>query len=316
MAARTPVCIAALIAVVSGCSSHIRPQPVDFSRFTNAKKVSHLDGGTSTFDLVQLDDGGVWWRRENKTFREDSVAIAGDGRRYLFLTEQVVFSHPGIEGQFSRLKVTAYEPDYDPGETIGAPLWTFEADGDDWEAVGGEIQVTKYGCCDGPDEYSYFSAVNGVPLARTAMGIWVPAPPSIPEPQAFVDKDFLIVKSTSSFDEAKRVAEIAATTLGIPLDLRGLSPNKDTGLSFSADECRRDGLDYPCYVERGRYDDGTYVSIEWSSAYRDSPPELYLVIVASDVAGSMETDRMLDTARRSYPGAYAQRTKVYMGCIH
>lgn len=136
------------------------------------------------------------------------------------------------------------------------------------------------------------------------------------EPEPFVDKEFVIVKSTSSFKEAGKVAASAAAKLGVRLDLRGLSAHKRTGLTFSKQECRQSEFSYPCYVPRGRDDDGTYVSVEWSSAYEHFAKGLYLVMVASDVPGSTETSRMLASARRTYRDAYAKRARVYVGCMH
>lgn len=136
------------------------------------------------------------------------------------------------------------------------------------------------------------------------------------EPEPFVDKEFVIIKSTPTFNEAAKAAESAAAKLGVQLDLRGLSPHRQTGLTLSEEECSRNDFPYPCYVPRGRFDDGKYVSVEWSSDYSTFSKGLYLVMVASDVAGSRETGRALEAARRSYPDAYAKRARVYVGCMH
>jgi hypothetical protein len=134
--------------------------------------------------------------------------------------------------------------------------------------------------------------------------------------EPYIDKEFVIVKSTRSFNEARQSASNAARALGVRLDLRGLSPHKRTGLTFSKQECTRSEFPYPCYVARGRWDDGAYVSVEWSSAYKPFARKLYVVMVASDVPGSAETRRMLEAARRVYPDAYVKRVKVYVGCMH
>ena len=128
----------------------------------------------------------------------------------------------------------------------------------------------------------------------------------------FVDKEFVIVKSTPSFKEATRSAANAAATLGMRLDLRGLSPDLRTGLTFSKQECTRSEFRYPCYVPRGR-GDGTYASVEWSSDYALFAKGLYVVMIASHGPGSSENRRVLEAARRVYPDAYAKRTKVYVG---
>jgi len=130
------------------------------------------------------------------------------------------------------------------------------------------------------------------------------------------DKEFVIVKSTPSFKEATETAAKVAAELGIALNLRGLSPNLRTGLTSSKDECVRNGLFYPCYVPRGRFDDGTYVSVEWSSQYEVFERALYVVMIASHAPGSKETSRALAAARRFYRAAYAKRVRIYVGCMH
>lgn len=134
--------------------------------------------------------------------------------------------------------------------------------------------------------------------------------------EPYVDKEFVIVKTTPVFKEATQSAAKAADALGVALNLRGLSPNLRTGLTFSKEECARSEFPYPCYVPRGRWDDGTYVSVEWSSSYELVARGLYVVMIASGVPGSSETRRMLAAARRIYPAAYARRAKVYVGCMH
>ena len=132
----------------------------------------------------------------------------------------------------------------------------------------------------------------------------------------YVDKEFVIVKSTPAFNEATRSAAQVAAELGVALNLRGLSSNLRTGLTASKEECARSELPYPCYVPRGRSDDGTYVSVEWSSTYDLVARGLYIVMIASGVPGSSETRRMLEAARRVYPAAYAKRATLYVGCRH
>jgi hypothetical protein len=127
--------------------------------------------------------------------------------------------------------------------------------------------------------------------------------------------ELLIVKSTPKYDEARRVAENAAQRLGIPLKLRGLMPHDARGLSLPKQDCDALKWDYPCYLARGRYDEGEYVSIEHSSAYDELAPDLYVVVAASCLKGDPETKRMRPRAKPAFPDAYVRTVDVYFGCM-
>jgi hypothetical protein len=130
-----------------------------------------------------------------------------------------------------------------------------------------------------------------------------------------VEKDFVIVKSTSKYEEARKTASEAARRLQVPLNLRGLSPYSH-GLTFSKKDCEESAFDYPCYVARGRGDDGFYVSIEYSSVYEGFKPGLYVVIVASDAKGGLVSKQAARSAKKVFSDAYIRKTGVYMGCMH
>jgi hypothetical protein len=130
-----------------------------------------------------------------------------------------------------------------------------------------------------------------------------------------VAKDFVIVKSTPTYEESRRTAVQAAQRLNVPLNLRGLSPHSG-GLTFSTKDCAENAFDYPCYVARGRGDDGFYVSIEHSTAYENFRPGLYIVIVASDSKGGSVAKQAAKAARKFFSDAYIRSTGVYMGCMH
>ena len=134
--------------------------------------------------------------------------------------------------------------------------------------------------------------------------------------EATINVEFVIVKSTPSYAEAHRTALDASRRLGLKLDLRDLSPSENGGLSFPKASCEADGWTAPCYVARGRYDAGVYVSIEYSNAYSEFKPGLYLVIVASGRRGEAPTRKALEKAKSVYPDAYAKVAGVYMGCMH
>lgn len=129
----------------------------------------------------------------------------------------------------------------------------------------------------------------------------------------FVKKSFVIVQSTKSYTEAKLTAEKAAKQLHQKLDLRELKPNKKSGLTFTDSVCENEG-GYPCYIARGRFDDGDYVSIEWANAINGFAKGYYVVIVA---AGSKnETRLVLKKAKQFFKDAYIKLADVYIGCMH
>lgn len=131
-----------------------------------------------------------------------------------------------------------------------------------------------------------------------------------------VEMDFVIVKSTPSYQAALRRAREVARRLDVRLDLRELSPHTEGGLTFPKSDCEESAFEYPCYVARGRDDDGAFVSIEYSTAYAGFRPGLYIVIAASDVKGGQIAKDSVKAARKVFKDAYVRRTGVYMGCIH
>jgi hypothetical protein len=83
-----------------------------------------------------------------------------------------------------------------------------------------------------------------------------------------VEKDFLILSSTPDYTSALAAVKDASKKLGIPTNLRHLHPDTKEGLSLPLDSCKQLGFDGgPCYLARGRWDDGVYLSIEYSNAY-------------------------------------------------
>ncbi|HIP30138.1 MAG TPA: hypothetical protein EYG83_04905 [Sulfurospirillum arcachonense] len=130
----------------------------------------------------------------------------------------------------------------------------------------------------------------------------------------YEEKSFLIAKSTTSYEEAKKFSKEISKALGIHIDYRGLSFHKSEFLSFSKKECEESWGDnaYPCYVPRGRYDDGEYISIEHTNSYDEFTNGYYIVIVASGDS----TSKTLKKVKKKYNDAYMKKAKVYMGCIH
>jgi hypothetical protein len=133
------------------------------------------------------------------------------------------------------------------------------------------------------------------------------------EAQPFVKKSFVIIQSTKNYTIAKLTAEKAAKQLQQKLDLRELKPNKKTGLTFSDSVCEYEG-GYPCYIARGRFDDGDYISIEWSNAINGFAKGYYVVI--ADAGSKEETNAILKKAKTFYKTAYVKQADVYIGCMH
>jgi hypothetical protein len=71
----------------------------------------------------------------------------------------VIDRQEGIEGDSSMLKVEALD-----GKAV---KWSFEEPGERGQAIGPVYEVTKFGCCDAPNTYTYFSLPDGKKL-RTA----------------------------------------------------------------------------------------------------------------------------------------------------
>ena len=133
------------------------------------------------------------------------------------------------------------------------------------------------------------------------------------EGQPFVKNSFVIVQSTKNYDKAKTEAVKASQQLHQKLDLRELTPNKKSGLTYAEKICEdEDG--YPCYIARGRYDDGDYVSIEWSNAFTGFTKGYYIVVIYSGTKTAADT--ILKKAKTVFKEAYAKQSSVYVGCMH
>jgi hypothetical protein len=133
---------------------------------------------------------------------------------------------------------------------------------------------------------------------------------------AWVKKELVIVGTAASYKEAIRTAQNASRLLKLKLDLRGLVPAKEGGLTVAPSECEKFGPDAPCYyVARGRFDDGPYVSIEYSSDYRGLRPKLYMVVVASGSPDDPDVSQAKRSARAFFRDVYSRIVSVYVGCM-
>jgi hypothetical protein len=136
------------------------------------------------------------------------------------------------------------------------------------------------------------------------------------EDEMFVEKEFVIILSSKDYNAAFQTAKTAAEKLQYKLDLRDLKKNKETGLTWNEKTCEDEWGEFPCYVARGRYDDGNYVSIEYSNAYNGFTKGYYIVVIAGGTKGSEELKSALTKAKSFYKNAYSKTTKVYTGCMH
>lgn len=132
----------------------------------------------------------------------------------------------------------------------------------------------------------------------------------------YIKKEFLIIHSGKDYAAALKKATDASRKLKLKLDLRGLVPHPQIGLTCSEKVCE-DGFGfYPCYVARGRGDDGAWVSIEYSDAYIEFERGYYIVVVCSFVSNNEKSKTQLLKTKAIYPDAYLKASKVYVGCIH
>ncbi len=132
----------------------------------------------------------------------------------------------------------------------------------------------------------------------------------------WAERSFVIVGSTGSYETALEIASNASYYLDLMLDLRELGPDSTVGLTWSPEICEGTGWEHPCYVARGRFDNGVYVSIEHSGAYEGFAPDYYIVVAASGESDSPIVRETLAKAREFTGDAYIKKTRVYMGCMH
>lgn len=156
-------------------------------------------------------------------------------------------------------------------------------------------------------------------LIGAAGPTWAEPAPSVDEqwnnPDLWKEEKYLILFSSRDYKATKRFAEGAAKQLELPLNLRGLQPNAELGLTFSKQECEDSAFDHPCYIARSYEEDTLYLSIEYSSSY-DFAPKYYIVIAAAGPTKSPFVRQALARIKPQIPDAYIKRSKVFLGCHH
>jgi hypothetical protein len=131
------------------------------------------------------------------------------------------------------------------------------------------------------------------------------------EDHHMVKRSFLIIKSTKNYQRALKTAQLACNNLGLTLELRNNYYDKEEGLANS-EICGCGEMHG--YFPRGRYDDGNYISIDYSSAYTGFAEGYYIVIVSS--GNREDVKKLLPKAQKFYSDAYIKDSKIYMGCMH
>jgi hypothetical protein len=154
-----------------------------------------------------------------------------------------------------------------------------------------------------------------IPAVALAALVAVTSSASDQDPDV-VRKSFVILKATPSYAEARAAASAAAERLAIRLDLRELIPDSTVGLTFSQDACTNEFGEFPCYVPRGRWDDGVYVSVEHSSSYVGFEEGMYIVVLASGSPRDRVIGAAVRRAKAQYPDVLVKTAPVYLGCIH
>jgi hypothetical protein len=160
---------------------------------------------------------------------------------------------------------------------------------------------------------------KGATVTTTAIvlvTLFAASPAASREDPDVVPKAFVILKKTSSYADARAVASDAAEQLALRMNLRDLAPDPTLGLTFSEDACKSGFGEFPCYVPRGRFDDGVYISIEYSGSYEGMEDGLYLVVLASGAPHDRAVRAALRRAKGAFPDAVIKTTPVYHGCLH
>ncbi len=136
------------------------------------------------------------------------------------------------------------------------------------------------------------------------------------ESESIVKKGYVIVAAGQNYEAIKKQAARVAEKTGYKLDLRDLEYSKNIGLTFSKEICEEQGMEYPAYIARGRWDDGEYISVEYTNGFEGFTPGYYIIVASSHDKGSAELQNALQHVKKYYKTAYIKYADVYMGCMH
>jgi len=124
---------------------------------------------------------------------------------------------------------------------------------------------------------------------------------------------FLVADEVKTYQEAVELANDVSSQMNIKLDLRGLVAYEGGGLTVPDSICKLHDVSYPAYTPRGRWDDGVYVSIEWSDDYEDVAESKYIVVVSSNSEYNNNMVNLYESVSSRFIHAYLQSTTVYTG---
>lgn len=132
----------------------------------------------------------------------------------------------------------------------------------------------------------------------------------------YIDTDFIIVFSSKKYNETLEKVLGISKKLNYPINFRNLEFNKDIGLSYtkaSLEDENSGGIMeiYPWYDTRGRFNDGSYISREYTDKYEGFSKGYYIVIASSGLKGSLKHE--LKKIKKKYPDAYIKTSKIYIG---
>ncbi|MEO0470490.1 MAG: hypothetical protein AAF206_12770 [Bacteroidota bacterium] len=128
-----------------------------------------------------------------------------------------------------------------------------------------------------------------------------------------VEKSFAIIHSTKDYQAALQTANEASEKLDLAVNLRGYAPHPTLGLD--TDSICGCGENHG-YIARGRWDDGEYISIEYSDQYQGFAEGYYVVMISSREKGSEPLKEVVARAKSYYADAYVKTASVYVGCMH
>ncbi len=125
------------------------------------------------------------------------------------------------------------------------------------------------------------------------------------------DVSFLIIHSTKNYDSALKIAKEASKKLELKLNLRGYYEDKIDGLDTD-EKCGCGELHG--YLPRGRFDNGDFISIEYTNSYEEFVNGFYIVVTSS--GDKKELIKSLNKVKDFYNDAYIKEASVYVGCMH